>query len=181
VNLYSYLEGPKGYRAGGELGFETTTLDMEGNVTKTAPFDHVTREALESVVPSFTGRIQQIPPIFSAIRKEGKQLYKEARAGKSVDDIEIEPREVHVLSLDVLGFDLPKFDVQVQCGGGTYIRSLIRDIGYKLDSVATTTFLERTQQGQFKLDDPGILPKDDWTADKIYAAIDRCNAARQEA
>lgn len=138
----------------------------------------MTREAVEQALPAFTGKIQQIPPIFSAIRKDGKRLYAEARAGKSADDIEIAPREVEVLSIDLLDFNLPNFDVQVQCGGGTYIRSLVRDIGYKLNSVATTTFLERTQQGQFKLAD--TLAKEDWTPDKIYGAIEKLNAEREE-
>ena len=175
-----YLEGPKGYRAGAELGCETTTLDMdkEGTVTKTAPFDHVTREAMEDILPEFTGKIQQIPPIFSAIRKGGKKLYEEARAGKSADDVKIEPREVEVLSIELQSFDLPKFDVEIQCGGGTYIRSLVRDIGYKLNSVATTTYLERTQQGQFKLEH--TLAKDERTADNIYNAIDKLNAERRD-
>lgn len=152
---------------------------MEGNVTKTAPFDHVTREAVEEVLANeLTGTIQQIPPIFSAIRKDGKRLYKEARAGKSAEDVEIEPRQVEVLSIKLLEFNLPKFEVDVLCGGGTYVRSLVRDIGYKVNSVATTTYLERTQQGQFKLED--TLSKDDWSADNIYAAIDRLNAQRQK-
>ena len=173
----SYLQGAKGYRAGGEFGFETTTLDMEGNVTKRADFDHITREDVEKVITNdFTGKIQQIPPIFSAIRKDGKRLYKEARAGKSADDIEIEPREVEILSMKLLSFDLPKFDIDIECGGGTYVRSLVRDIAYKVGSVATTTYLERTQQGPFLLKD--TLEKEAWNADKIYAAIDEFNASR---
>lgn len=179
ISLYgfccSYLHGDKGYRAGGEFGFETTTLDMEGNVTKRAAYDHVTREAVEHVIASeFTGTIQQIPPIFSAIRKDGKRLYAEARKGKTADDIEIEPREVEVLSLQLLTFDLPKFEIDMVCGGGTYVRSLVRDIGYKVGSVATTTYLERTQQGPFHLKD--TLSKEAWNADNIYSAIETFNA-----
>ena len=150
---------------------------MEGNVTKRADFDHITREDVEKVITNdFTGKIQQIPPIFSAIRKDGKRLYKEARAGKSADDIEIEPREVEILSMKLLSFDLPKFDIDIECGGGTYVRSLVRDIAYKVGSVATTTYLERTQQGPFLLKD--TLEKEAWNADKIYAAIDEFNASR---
>ena len=150
---------------------------MEGNVTKRADFDHVTREAVENVIASeFTGTIQQIPPIFSAIRKNGKRLYAEARKGKTADDIEIEPREVEVLSMQLLAFDLPKFDVDIVCGGGTYVRSLVRDIGYEVGSVATTTYLERTQQGPFHLKD--ALSKEAWNADNIYAAIETFTVAR---
>jgi len=173
-----YLSGSKVYRAGGELGFETTTLDMEGNVTKRAPYDHVTPERLRQVLPSFTGTIQQVPPIFSAIRRGGKKLYEEARNGVSADDVQIDPREVRIDSIeltDASGFP-PKFEIVIECGGGTYVRSLIRDIGYELDSVATTTLLERTKQGQFTID--GALRKDDWSADAIYDAIERFNDVR---
>jgi len=164
------------YRAGGELGFETSTLDMEGNVTKRAEYKHVDVDSLRNVLPQFTGKIKQIPPIFSAIRKGGKKLYEEARDGVTADDVDIEPREVEVYRIDLVGTDEfpPKFEIEVECGGGTYVRSLIRDIGYALDTVATTTSLERTQQGRFFTLD-GALAKDDWSADNIYDAIDRFN------
>lgn len=168
--LQSFLQGSKAYKAGGELGFETTTLDMEGNVTKRADYDQITADDIEKVLPELTGKIKQIPPIFSAIRKGGKKLYEEARSGTSADDIKIEPREVEVYCLKLTKSDeLPKFDIEVECGGGTYVRSLIRDIGYKVNSVATTTSLERIKQGQFTLD--GTLKKDDWSADNIYARL----------
>ena len=175
----SYLQGDKGYRAGGEFGFETTTLDMEGNVTRRGSYDHITREAVENVIANeLTGTIQQIPPIFSAIRKNGKRLYADAREGKSAEDMDIEPREVEVLSFQLLNFDLPKFDIDIMCGGGTYVRSLVRDIGYKVGSVATTTYLERTKQGPFQLQD--TLAKEAWNADNIYAAIETFNTAREK-
>jgi tRNA pseudouridine55 synthase len=79
------------------------------------------------------------------------------------------------ITSDLLTCDIPKFDLDIECGGGTYIRSLIRDIGYKLNSAATTTSLERTKQGQFTIEDAII--KDDWSADNIYAAIARFNQA----
>jgi tRNA pseudouridine55 synthase len=104
-----------------ELGFETTTLDMEGNVTKTEPFDHVTLEMLEGVLPKFTGTISQVPPIFSAIRVDGKRLYQHARNGATTDDIVIQPREVEIYSCELVDpkeSDLPKFAIDVSCGGG---------------------------------------------------------------
>ena len=152
---------------------------MEGNVTKTAPFDHVTPQDLENVLPQFQGKIQQIPPIYSAIKKSGKKLYEEARQGRLKDDVELEPRQVEVFEISLIDQELPKFDLDVECGGGTYVRSLIRDIGTKLGTVATTTNLKRTRQGQFTLDD--CLEKDDWTVDNIYAAIDHYVATRDEA
>jgi len=177
---YSYLSGTKRYKVGAEFGFETLTLDMDGSdVTKTAPFDHVTRHGVETVVLSeFTGTIVQVPPIFSAIRQNGTKLYELARRqGKTVDDVDIPARQVQVDSIELLSFDLPKFELNVQCGGGTYIRSLIRDIALELNTVATVTSLQRTQQGQFTLDD--CLVKEDWTVDNIYAAVERTNAKRK--
>jgi tRNA pseudouridine55 synthase len=153
-------------------------LDMEGNVTRREPFEHVTPDELSKVVSTFVGSIEQVPPIFSAIRKDGKKLYQQARQGVAAEDIDIPARQVEIHSIDLLHSQLPKFDLDIECGGGTYIRSLVRDIGYKLNSVATTTYLERTKHGQFTVDD--ALQKDDWSADNIYAAIDRFNVAQPQ-
>lgn len=178
--FFSYLSGSKAYRAVGEFGFETTTLDMEGNVTKTGPVEHVTNEAINGVIPEFVGKIMQVPPIFSALKKNGKKLYQSAREGVTADEIEIEAREVEIYDMHQIEsaeVKLPKFEVAIECGGGTFVRSLIRDIGYKLDTVATTTVLERTKQGQFLLED--CLAKDDWSADNFYSEIDRINTLRE--
>ena len=150
-------------------------------MTKKASFEHVTIEAVEKVLSQFRGKISQIPPMFSAIRKEGKRLYEVARQGLSADDVEIEPREAEVYEIELINKDkaeIPKFELDIECGGGTYVRALIRDIGYELGSVATTTNLKRTQQGPFTLKD--CLEKDDWTPDNIYDAIDRWNVKREE-
>ena len=98
--LQGFLSGSKRYTAGVKLGFQTDTLDMEGNVTDTKPFDHVTMDAIEDAIPKFTGKVMQIPPIYSALRKDGKKLYEQARAGKTAEDIGIEAREVTILPLD---------------------------------------------------------------------------------
>lgn len=164
------MSGSKGYRAAGEFGFETDTLDMAGTVTKKAGFDHITRDRLEKVIPQFVGNFLQDPPIYSAIHKDGKRLHELARKGMTAEELKIPPREVTVMNFDLLGFDLPKFEIEIQCGGGTYVRSLIRDIGYSLDTVATTTILQRTKQGPFTLEH--TLPKEEWTADNIYKAIE---------
>lgn len=178
----SYLSGSKAYLATGEFGFETTTLDLEGNVTKTGPFDHITVESLRDATQSFLGKTMQIPPIFSAIRKNGKKLYQSAREGVSVDDIEIEARQVEVFRMGLMKSstnddEFPKkFNLDIECGAGTYVRALIRDIGYKLGTVATMTSLERTKQGQFTLED--CLHKLVWSADTIYAEIEKQNKIR---
>ncbi|GAX21360.1 tRNA pseudouridine55 synthase [Fistulifera solaris] len=169
--LESYLSGSKAYRAGAALGFETNTLDMEGNITRRATFDHIQPIDLERVRPHFVGTIEQIPPLFSAIKQNGQRLYQKARKGQTDDDVVIASRLVTIHELQFGNVDLPQFDIQVECGGGTYIRSLIRDIAYQLDTVATTTYLQRTKQGPFTLED--CLEKEDWNADNIYAAIER--------
>jgi len=178
-DLQKYLTGTKRYRAGVELGFETTTLDMEGNRTKEMDYAHVTEEKIRDVIPEFMGKIMQKPPIFSAIRKNGKRLYESAREGKTVDDIEIEAREVQIYDLKYLKVDddgktLPCFGLDVESGGGTYIRSLVRDMGASLDTCATMTSLERTQQGRFTLED--VLRRDEWSPETVYAAVERWNA-----
>jgi tRNA pseudouridine55 synthase len=167
------LKGSKAYTAEGELGYETTTLDMEGNVTRTAPWDGVTVSAIQALLPEFTGAIQQVPPIYSAIQKDGQRMYKAARMGASEQDLDLAPRTVHVNNLELLsdGTSFPKFKIHVECGGGVYIRSLIRDMGRRLDSAATTYSLVRTKHGPFTLDQ--CLAKDDWTAENIYEAIDK--------
>lgn len=162
------------------MGFETTTLDMDktGHVTKTAPYDHVTEDMLKEALPSFTGIIQQKPPLYSALKRGGKKLYESAREGATEEDVKIEAREVETYHLELLDTTEQRFKLDVECGGGFYVRSLIRDIGYTVGSVATMTALERTKQGQFTIDD--CLWKDDWTPDNIFAAIDKINAVRQK-
>ena len=177
-DLQKYLKGSKKYTAGAELGFETETLDMEGNRTKVMPFDHVSPDTIQGVIPQFIGKIMQKPPIYSAIRKNGKRLYEQAREGKTEDDIEIEAREVEVHELKYLdkdkdGKSFPCFGLDVDCGGGTYIRSLVRDIGSSMDTCATMTSLERTQQGPFTLED--AIPRDQWSCESIYAAVEKFN------
>jgi len=178
-DLQKYLTGTKRYRAGVELGFETETLDMEGNRTKEMDYTHVTEENIRDVIPDFMGKIMQIPPIFSAIRKNGKRLYESAREGKTVDDIVIEAREVEIYDLQYLSEDdngktLPCFGLDVESGGGTYIRSLVRDMGASLGTCATMTSLERTQQGRFTLDD--VVRRDEWSPESVYAAVERWNS-----
>ncbi len=176
-----YLTGTKRYRAGVKLGIQTTTLDLDpnGQIVEEKPFDHVTLDSVEQLRPHFTGKIMQVPPIFSALRKDGKRLHEEARSGKTEDDLEIKPREVEVLDLKILptnekGEGLPScFGLDVECGGGTYIRSLVRDIGKKLDTVATMSSLVRTKQGIFEIEH--CLYQEDWTPDKIFKAIEQCN------
>lgn len=179
--LQGFLSGSKRYTAGVKLGIETDTGDVapEANIVDTKPFDHVTMDAIEEVIPKFTGKIMQVPPIFSALKKDGKKLYEEARKGKTAEELGIEAREVTIYDLKLLptnekGEGLPSFGLDVECGGGTYIRSLVRDIGRELNTCATMTSLVRTQQAQFLLDN--TVEKEDLSADTIFAAIDKTNS-----
>lgn len=309
--LQRYLEGDKRYVASVQLGYETDTLDCEGAVVRTAPWEHVAAArdivaSMESkILPKFRGKIQQIPPLYSAIRVGGQRLYDIARkttTSSSVpttkaEDVEIPMREVEIYGLHVgrtleddviragmvdgpryremakvvedaaaaavtaanarhgvddggetrtrtdrvdtedvgndetdgggtkegkkrkrgaggkkssknttrhdmkkklfdevtvpsiqltdkygttttTSLEMPQFALSVECGGGTYIRSLVRDIGYELNTVATMTGLVRTKQGPFVLRD--ALTKEHWTADAIYDAIRRTNRERDD-
>lgn len=178
--LNQYLSGSKAYRATGQLGMETSTLDLDptGTVVKEAPWDHVTLQSLQDVLPKFCGTIDQVPPLFSAKRVNGKKLYELARDGAVDHDIVIESKQVEIHRLDLVNVELPHFTIDMECGGGTFVRSLIRDVAYDLDSVATTTFLQRTKQGPFVLED--CLEKDHWTADKIYTQIEEWNKRFQQ-
>ena len=121
---------------------------FSGFVTREAPFDHITPESLAAVLPSFTGDILQTPPIFSALHKDGRRLYDLARnENVTAEDIDLQARPVTITSIALTKVELPHFDMSVRVGGGTYIRSLCRDIGEALDSAATMVKLVRTQQG----------------------------------
>jgi tRNA pseudouridine55 synthase len=261
TKLQGYLEGDKRYVAVAELGYETTTLDAEGDIVKEVGYDNVKSITnIEEVLPKFRGEISQVPPLYSAIQIDGKRLYEIARKGEG-DDVEIPTRQVVIHDLQagtrldddviksgvVFGkkyreaaeekkrdlkaaadakaetdegeaereeqsgkgkkrgkhgkkkdkkpnlftdstvpmitteenkFEIPQFTLSISCGGGTYIRSLVRDIGYECGSVATMTGLVRTKQGPFVLGD--ALRREEWTADKIYEAIVKSNIVLEE-
>ena len=170
--LQKYLVGSKGYQAEITLGYQTTTLDSEesGSVVLRKSYDHVTsyQQINDLLQSKFLGKIQQIPPIFSALKRDGKKLYQLAREdGLTADDIQIESRQVIIYKLELSNSELllesenkqssqqpiEKFSINVECGGGTYIRSLVRDIGIELGTCATMTKLERTKQGHFLLNE----------------------------
>lgn len=169
--LEAYLAGSKAYRAVGLLGVETDTLDAEGNTTAEASWEHVTRDALEATLADFRGEIWQTPPMFSAVRSNGKRLYDLARAGV---EVEREKRLIHVYRLELTSFEAPRFGLEIECGGGTYVRSLVADIARhaRVDSLAHLVELERTKQGAFTLDH--CLHQPDWTAENIVAHVDEC-------
>jgi len=152
--LGTFLKGEKSYKAVGQFGYETDTCDVEGQMQGEAKsYDHVTQEMIEGVLEKFRGKIQQSPPRFSAVRKNGRRAYEWAREGQ---DFELPARTVFVHSLRLSKpycETKPAFELELHCGGGTYVRSLIRDIGRELNCAAFMQNLERTRQGQFSLED----------------------------
>jgi tRNA pseudouridine55 synthase len=160
TRLVEYLQsGTKRYIAEATFGFETDTCDAVGQVVSEGDVSAVNLEALSGVLDSFRGPITQTPPLHSAIKVGGKKLYELARAGET--EVEIPTREVLVSQLLVTRFieeDVrPRAMLEVECSGGTYIRSLVRDIGRGLGCGATMTFLVRTRSGSFTLEEASTL------------------------
>ena len=155
------LDADKGYTATVKLGITTDTCDITGAVLSERNVN-VTRDELENALSKFRGKISQVPPIYSALKKDGVRLYELARQGK---DVEIEPREVEVKTLRLLDFSGDTFKIEVVCSKGTYIRSLCRDIGEELSCGATMTALIRTATSGFSLEDTVSL--DELTKENI--------------
>lgn len=150
TRLIEYLvPGTKQYRAVIRLGQATTTYDAEGEVTSQADPAGLTEADVQRALAGFTGDIAQVPPAFSAIKKNGVPLYKLARKGLLVEP---EARAVHVERIDLLSFNLPEITVEVTCGPGTYIRSLAHDLGQTLGVGAHLTELTRTANGCWRIE-----------------------------
>ena len=142
----------KEYTATLQLGATTVSYDMEHEVNATFPTEHITKELIESVLPTFVGDIQQVPPSYSAVKIGGDRAYKLKRQGEQV---ELKAKTVRIDEIEVTDFDAEKMllSIRVQCGKGTYIRALARDIGRALQSGAYLTALCRTQVGDVRIDD----------------------------
>jgi tRNA pseudouridine55 synthase len=141
------LDADKAYVTEARLGMTTTTGDAEGDVLESKPVN-VTLEQVESFLPQFTGDILQIPPMYSALKHEGQPLYKLARAGETV---ERKPRSVTINQLKVLGLEGDRLRLEVHCTKGTYIRTLVEDLGTALGCGAHVSELRRIQAGPFDL------------------------------
>jgi tRNA pseudouridine55 synthase len=147
------LEADKHYRAVLQLGVTTTTGDPEGEILATREV-HTSRAEIEALLPRFTGEIEQIPPMHSALKHQGRPLYEYARAGI---EIERPPRRVQIRALELVECDPPRVVLDVQCSAGTYIRTLAQDIGAALGCGAHLTELKRTAAGGFKLEQAHTL------------------------
>ncbi|QDT91931.1 tRNA pseudouridine(55) synthase TruB [Gimesia algae] len=139
---------PKEYIGEFILGKRSDTDDMTGEISDTHDCRTVTQQELEECLPTFQGRIKQIPPQYSAVHIDGRRAYDLARRGKS---FEIQPREVDVYEIELLDFSFPRFQLRIVCGSGTYIRSIGRDLGEQLGVGATMSALVRTRIGPFTL------------------------------
>ncbi|XP_066095905.1 pseudouridylate synthase TRUB1 [Saccopteryx bilineata] len=175
--LTSMLSGSKRYIATGELGKATDTLDSTGRVTEEKPYDKITQEDIEGILQKFTGNIMQVPPLYSALKKDGQRLSTLMKKGASVEAKPARPVTVYNLSLQK--FQPPFFTLDVECGGGFYIRSLVSDIGKELSSCANVLELTRTKQGPFTLEEHA-LPEDKWTIDDIAQSLEHCSSLLPE-
>ncbi|MBP1541794.1 MAG: tRNA pseudouridine(55) synthase TruB [Prevotella sp.] len=142
----------KEYTATLQLGATTPSYDMEHEVDATYPTQHITRELIEQVLPTFVGDIQQVPPEYSAVKISGDRAYELMRKGETV---ELKAKTIRIDRLELTHFDAAtmQMSIRVQCGKGTYIRSLARDIGRALHSGAYLTALCRTRVGDVHIDD----------------------------
>ncbi|XP_055032872.1 pseudouridylate synthase TRUB1 [Misgurnus anguillicaudatus] len=169
--LTTMLAGSKKYIAVGELGKATDTLDATGNVIEEKNYDHITKEALEEKFKQFTGEIMQVPPLYSALKKDGKRMSVLLKQGQ---EVEAKPaRPVTVYNLTLQDFSPPLFTIDVECGGGFYVRSLVDELGKALSSCAHIKELTRTKQGQFTLEEHA-LKEDRWTLTDISQALQPC-------
>ena len=148
TKLASYLlADDKAYLAEGVLGAATDTLDRTGTVTETRDVA-VTRDQLLAAIAARRGEQEQIPPMFSALKQDGRRLYHRARAGEVVDRA---PRRIRIDRLELVSFDPPHFTVDIACSKGTYVRSLVADLGADVGSCAHLTALRRTRSGRFTI------------------------------
>lgn len=145
TKLLSYLvDGRKTYLATVHLGITTTTDDAEGEALETLPVPPLGREALQAALQPFVGRVQQVPPIYSAIQVGGQRMYDLARRGEKV---ELAPREVEIDRIEIHAWQPPQLTIEVVCGKGTYIRAIARDLGTALGCGAHLAALRRTAVG----------------------------------
>jgi tRNA pseudouridine55 synthase len=148
--ISDYQRQPKEYTGIIRLGATTATYDLESQPENFQSIEGITEEQVHGIVPQFTGEIQQIPPIHSAIKKDGKRAYALAREGK---EIVLEPRTVTINAFEIIGIEFPEVHFRVNCSTGTYIRSLAHDFGQALGCGGFLKELRRTKIGEFSVDD----------------------------
>lgn len=148
INVFQGQE--KEYTGTFVIGGTTPSFDLETEVNETFPTDHITEALIHAATAQFIGKIEQFPPVFSAIKKDGKRLYEFARAG---EEVEIKPRQVEITEFEITKINDLEIHFRVVCSKGTYIRSLAHDFGKTLNSGAYLSSLRRTRIGDFKVED----------------------------
>lgn len=170
TRLAEYItEQGKAYKAEVTFGITTDTQDSFGKVTKRTP-PSLRQSDLEGIIPSFIGKIAQIPPMYSAVRKEGKHLYEYARQGLAVERA---PREVSIYKLKLEKWydeEFPRAILEIECSKGTYIRTISHDLGQALGCGAHMSYLVRVRSGPFKI-------QESWTLEEIEVAVQDGNFA----
>lgn len=169
INEYQGL--PKTYTGSIYLGATTPSYDAEMEIDQRFPTEHIDTELLHATKQQFLGIIDQVPPIFSAIKVDGQPLYKKARKGK---EVEIKSRQVQIFDFQLTDIRLPEVDFRVECSKGTYIRSLAYDFGKALNSGAYLSGLCRTAIGKYRLEDA-------WDLNELVETIDRMPTAAESA
>ena len=139
----------KEYIADVMLGATTPSYDLEHEIDRTYPYEHITREAVEEALASLTGERLQTPPVYSAKKIEGTRAYELARAG---EEVAVRQALINIYEMEIVEYDLPRVRIRVRCSKGTYIRSLAHEIGQALRSGAHLTSLRRTRSGGFTLE-----------------------------
>ena len=153
--IETYQAQVKEYTGTITLGGTTPSYDLESEIDQTFDFSNITSEEINNATQQFVGEIQQKPPIFSALKKDGKRLYEYARAG---EEVEIPTRTIHISEFEITNIELPNVEFRVVCSKGTYIRSLAHDFGKALNNGAHLSALRRTKIGDFSVADAvGVL------------------------
>ena len=168
-------QGRKRYVGRFLLGKHSDTDDTDGAVIDGGDWSSVTRQSLEQTLPDFLGTIQQTPPQISAIKVAGQRAYKLARRGVAV---KLEPRPVQVFSLRISLFEPPEFELEIECGSGTYVRSIGRDMGQRLGCGAVMSSLRRTAIGRFEVAD--AVPLDSVNSASLHDLLLKPEAAVAE-
>ena len=148
--IESLQNGTKEYIAEITLGATTPSFDLETDIDNTYPWEHITRERVEEILPRFVGHVMQVPPVFSAVKIDGKRAYNLARKGK---DVELKAKPLVIEEIEILELEGNKLTIRVVCSKGTYIRALARDIGEALESGAHLSGLRRTRVGEVRVED----------------------------
>ncbi|GAK98401.1 tRNA pseudouridine(55) synthase TruB [Nonlabens ulvanivorans] len=153
-NIHVYQAQEKEYTGTITLGATTPSYDLETEIDNRFPLNNITEELLVKTTSQFTGDIMQKPPIYSAIKKDGKRLYEIARAGETT---EIKERQVNVQAFELTKIKLPKVDFRIECSKGTYIRSMAHDFGAALDNGGHLSALRRTAIGNYRVENSMTL------------------------